>query len=294
MNANESKNFVSWLNAAKADSKDEIMAAIFALLSKSERMDVDKSEPPVSFDPVLIDPAYEIVPSAPVSRSLNEINSEFALLDELKVAKAYIRQLEEDNSSLKGENASLNARLTAIKSSLSITSAELSALKAKLPVAPLACPIASAPVSFAEAVTATSPPRPWITKRTRSSMQVQQTAGQPKPRPAIDYSIFTVPSTLPPEKPHSKLVFVYFKGLLRAPPSHYRAMLEELGVPSGKIRDIMFLANNLVQFLTYQDRVEMLKEILIVKFPGITHLPDADPCDPFLCLEYGNVSREQL
>ena len=318
VSVHEANNAIAWLSSSKAADKQALLASLKASLSRKMALDTPSS--PASTD-LPATTSQEAQTSVPAQRPITDIEADFAIVDEFMIAKRRINQLE-------AEKAQLQLRLEAVQHSLCISLKEngklketcedqgrdlitlrkdleaakhaLHNLQSTQPTAPptsQATPTrpAAAP-SFATA-TATAPTQVFQTvnykrQRDSASTSAPKSAPPPRERKPIDYSIFTAPST-PISRP-SKLRFIYFKGLYRAPPSTYRDMFTEIGIESAKIRDILFLAENLVQFLTFDDCVDPIVKALGEKFPSAEYLPDADPCDPLLYVQVGSFSREHL
>ena len=115
------------------------------------------------------------------------------------------------------------------------------------------------------------------------------------PRPQVDLSLFTASETDKEKNQEtSKLTVVYFKGLIRRPQSEYRALFDQIGFGGYKARDILFLSNDFLQILTYENCVEDLIEKVRTNFPSAKHVKDADPTDPQNYEEHGNLSKKYL
>ena len=215
-------------------------------------------------------------------------DSEFraVIMEELLNMRKRLATLEAENLLLRQENQVLrkyysNAGPTAI-------------LKTNLPNLPTSTTSLKPSFSDVTKFNQPAPTRPVIAKRTRQEVgaTVDQT---PKNRPQVDLSLFTASGSAESKaKEQSKLVFVYFKGLVRRPLSEYRALFDQIGFGGYKARDILFLSQDFLQILTYENCVDELVEKIRLNFPSAKHVEDADPTDPKNYGEHGNLSKEFL
>jgi hypothetical protein len=96
-----------------------------------------------------------------------------------------------------------------------------------------------------------------------------------------------------PQNDFSPLTFVYFKGCHKKNITDYRKLLDSQGFPKHLARDICFLAEDILQIITYQNKEELLIKTLTGVSKAVSHLPNFDPCTGVSYAEYGNFSDAQ-
>lgn len=297
--------FTAWISSSKAAHKEAILKKLrheMQIDNDDENFEEDEEE---TEDEIELD--YEMKESQEVksiehleilktndedpinnlAKSTSYSDSEFraVIMEELLGMRKRLKTLEEENLRLRQENSVLRKYYT------NSSTATIKEINSQLPYS-----TTSPKLSYTEAVKTATPniTRPIIAKRTRQEVgaTVEQT---PKSRPQVDLSLFTtsVSATNKPQE-QSKLVFVYFKGLVRRPMSEYRALFDQIGFGGYKARDILFLSQDFLQVLTYDNCVEELVEKIKLNFPDAKHIIDADPTDPKNYEEHGKLSKEFL
>jgi hypothetical protein len=243
--------------------------------------------PDVSPLPTTTETAMQIVEQAPApttTTTQDDFNYS-ALIEELRHYRTRVRELEEDNARLTLELAAAKA---AAKQQAPPRSPSLSFSQiASIPPLPQPNKPASHSATAPTASAANS-----NAKRQRAEQQQQ-----PVIRPEVDFRNFipSTPKPAPAPPRVSSMGFVFVKGLSRAPQSHYRALLEQLGFASSKARDILFLCDDFLQILTYDDCKADLAAKLLDKFgDAIQVYDDIDPCDPLYYTVLGSISRETI
>ena len=108
-------------------------------------------------------------------------------------------------------------------------------------------------------------------------------------RPQVDLSLFTASETDKEKNQETrKLTFVYFKGLIRRPQSKCRALFDQIGFRGYKARDILFLSNDFLQILTYENCVDDLIEKVKTLFQQAIKQASRKLCSRILCFpEFG-------
>jgi len=287
--------FAAWISSSKAEQKDTILKRL------KQEMDIDKMEEPDTDDETFND--FNDVDMSQEEKKLENLkieddnnkiscsavvnnysDAEFrsVVIEELLSLRKRIVEVMEENKALRQENTVLKKyRPTPIDLPSN-----------KLPSSTTSLTPAAATYSDITKLN-TSRPVPTIK---RSRQEVGATVdNQVKTRPQVDLSLFTANESERNKKQDtSRLTFVYFKGLVRRPQSEYRALLDQIGFGGYKARDILFLSNDFLQVLTYENCVEELIEKINKNFPAAKHVKDADPTDPKNYEEHGNLSKKFL
>ena len=287
--------FASWISSSKAEQKDSILKRL------KQDMDIDKLEEISIEDECIADSQdfdmsneeiqiensqfKDIKKNFDSSTDVNNYSdAEFrsVVIDEILSLRKRLTELLDENKALRQENAVLKKYRP---SQIDLSPKQLPNSTTSLKTA----------VSYSE-ITKAHTPRQITIKRSRREVGPNVEI-QIKPRPTVDLSLFIAnESDKNKEKfqESSKLAFVYFKGLIRRPQSEYRALLDQIGFGGYKARDILFLSNDFLQVLTYEDCIAELVEKIKIHFPTAKHVIDADPTDPLNYEEHGNLSRKYL
>ncbi len=287
--------FAAWMSSSKAEQKETILKRL------RQDMDIDKLEEPTIEDQESINDfpdidmsqeekkleQLKIDDSAKISNAVDVhtySDAEFraVVIEELMNLRKKLVEVLDENKALRQENAVLKKYRP---SPIELPSSKLPNSTTSLE-----------PVTKTYSDITSTPPVRQFTTIKRSRQEVGATVEpQVKSRPQVDLSLFTAKE---PEKEKlqetSKLTFVYFKGLIRRPQSEYRALLDQIGFGGYKARDILFLSNDFLQILTYENCVEELIEKITKNIPKARHVKDADPTDPKNYEEHGNLSQKFL
>jgi hypothetical protein len=266
--------FAAWLGSSKATRKEEILKNL------NFEMKIDKQ-----------DAEY--------------IEEEFDQRNTLAGSESYDSYSEaEFRAVISGELMALRNRIAALESENVLLRQENAVLKKYRPIQ---TPQKTLTVNFPKSVTALAPvetyleaakihtPHPIILKRVKQDT-VSESIYKAKIRPEVDLSLFTAGKEVEKEKTResSKLVFVYFRGLLRRRQSEYRALFDQIGFGGYKARDICFLSEDFMQVLTYEDCVDELVSQISKFFPNAKFVKDADPTDPVNYESHGRLSKKFL
>ena len=295
--------FTAWISSSKAAHKEAILKKLrheMQIDNDDFEADEEETEDEIELDYEMKESQEEksieqleklkINDETPIN-NLEKVtsysDSEFraVITEELLGMRKRLKTLEEENLRLRQENSVLRKYYT------NSSTATIKEINSQLPSS-----TTSLKPSYLETVKIATQniTRPVIAKRTRQEVgaTVEQT---PKSRPQVELSLFTS-SVSAGSKPQeqSKLVFVYFKGLVRRPMSEYRALFDQIGFGGYKARDILFLSQDFLQILTYENCVDELVEKIRLNFPSAKHVEDADPTDPKNYEEHGNLSKEFL
>lgn len=282
--------FASWISSSKATHKDEILKhlkqtmEIDYLENEQETSDEELEESQKEMIKTHDTQQVEIVKKVGAFDLSSYSDAEFrsVIMNEMMQMRQRLAALENENKALRQENAVLKKyrpTMNVIAEPKKIPSSTTSLAQN---------------VSYS-AVTQVNMPRPIITSKRNRQEVGAAFESTPKSRPQVNLSSFsTTESEKPKEQERSKLVFAYFKGLARRPQSEYRALLDQIGFGCYKARDIIFLSNDFVQILTFENCLEELVEKLENNIPTAKFMKDADPMDPKFYEEHGNLSREFL
>lgn len=276
----EATNLLKWLSTGKAESKSTSMSKLQSM------MDVD-FEDPISFPSDEMTITAPILSPQPASLPSPSLAPTFqaSISDQLSVTLDQLNLFRR-----KYEESELKVQAQA--QTIAILRREIENLKSQALINDV--PMAPSQKSFAS-VAAFVPANSTLKRFRTSASALKDSPQVTKPVPIeLNLSAFTSAPQQNLTRGGNKLCFIFFKGLQRRPPSEYRALLNKLDIASHKVRDILFLSQNLVQFLTYDDASEEIVEKLTSQFPGISHLAKADPTDPALYTELGAVSRSSL
>lgn len=274
--------FAAWLGSSKATRKEEILKNL------NFEMQIDEQ------DAEYID--EDVEDEAMHEQPLSQINS-------LGGGDTYDSYSEaEFRAVISGELMALRNRIAALESENALLRQENAVLKKYRPI-----PTPQKPVKLPNSVTALAPvdtylevtkvytPHPIILKRVKQDT-ISESVYKPKMRQEVDLSLFTAAKDIDQEKTResSKLVFVYFRGLLRRRQSEYRALFDQIGFGGYKARDICFLSEDFMQVLTYEDCVDELVTLIKKFFPDAKFVKDADPTDPVNYESHGRLSKKFL
>jgi hypothetical protein len=270
----DATQFSSWLASSKAIQKDAVLKRLNQELAmevevlSTQDNDIEETE------------MGEIREQEVEGTSYSDAEFKSTVIAELALLRKMLNALEEENRALRAENALLKKITPAVKA----------------PVLPSSTTSLDVPASsYAEVAKIHVPRLSFMTKRNRQEVGAAPSPNSPKSKPIIDLSAFSTDTVVPERKDgDSKLVFAYFKGLVRRPQSEYRALFNQIGFGGHKARDIMFLSKDFVQVLTYENCVEELAEKLNKAVPTARLVRDADPTDPSNYEEHGKLSKEFL
>jgi hypothetical protein len=274
--------FSTWLGSSKAVRKEEIIKNL------NFEMQIDYQEAEYVIEEELEDEnMQEQYPSQSQSQvskdtfeSFSDAEFRVAITEELIALRNRIASLESENKLLRQENAVLKK----------YNSSRIQIKDPKLPSSTTSLASVDTYLEVAKVYT----PQPVILKRTKHDT-VSESIYKPKPRPDIDLSLFTASNEKDKEKRESsKLVFIYFKGLLRRRQSEYRALFDKIGFGGYKARDILFLSDDFMQVLTYEDCVDELVSLIGKFIPAAKFVKDADPTDPTNYESHGRLSKKFL
>ena len=305
--------FAAWISSSKAEQKETILKRLrhdMDIDSLEEPTfeyeetitdfpDIDMSQEEEKLEQLKIDDSAEIpsaadsakisntaesakIPSAADVHAYSDAEFRAVVIEELMNLRKKLVEVLDENKALRQENAVLKKYRP---SPIELPSSKLPSSTTSLE-----------PVKTYSDITKTPPVRQFTTIK-RSRQEVGATVEpQVKSRPQVDLSLFTAKESDKEEKIQetSKLTFVYFKGLIRRPQSEYRALLDQIGFGGYKARDILFLSNDFLQILTYENCVEELIEKITKTIPKARHVKDADPTDPKNYEEHGNLSQKFL
>lgn len=287
--------FAAWMSSSKAEQKESILKRL------RQDMDIDKLEEPtveeeegiteindidmsqdeIKLEQLKIEDSVKI-PNAADVHTYSDAEFRAVVMEELMNLRKRLGEVLDENKALRQENAVLKKYRP---NPIELPSSKLPSRTTKLE------PVAK---TYSD-ITATPPVRQFTTVK-RSRQEVGSTVEpQVKSRPHVDLSLFTAKESEKEKiQETSKLTFVYFKGLIRRPQSEYRALLDQIGFGGYKARDILFLSNDFLQILTYENCVEELIEKITKNIPKARYVKDADPTDPKNYEEHGNLSQKFL
>lgn len=139
---------------------------------------------------------------------------------------------------------------------------------------------------------------PLAQKQTRSFSEV---ASIHRPETSKKQSRIMTPLDVISKAPHnsetelkrpaySPLKIVFFEGCHRKNPSLYRRMFRDLGIDTRAIRDITFLADELMQLTTYESAVEEITKAIQGVNENIRRLESFDPTKAESYSKYGDFN----
>ena len=274
--------FAAWLGSSKATRKEEILKNL-------------------NFEMQIDNQVVEYVEEEADDETMHE--HLLSQINSLGGSDTYDSYSEaEFRAVISGELMALRNRIAALESENALLRQENAVLKKYRPI-----PTSQKPVKLPNSVTALAPvdtylevtkvhtPNPIILKRVKQDT-VSESIYKAKIRPVVDLSLFTAGKDVDKEKTResSKLVFVYFRGLLRRRQSEYRALFDQIGFGGYKARDICFLSEDFMQVLTYEDCVDELVTLIKKFFPDAKFVKDADPTDPVNYESHGRLSKKFL
>lgn len=271
--------FAAWLGSSKASRKEEIIKNL-------------------NFEMQIDDQAFEFIEEDFIDELMEELVPDRATQASKEVVGTYSEA--EQNATLSQEIIVLRNRIIALESENSLLRQENAVLKKYKPV-PMQLKEQKLPTSTTSLTPANSyldvakvyTPKPVILKRPKQDT-ASESIYKPKVRPEVDLSLFTTDNDKDKGRESSKLVFVYFKGLLRRRQSEYRALFDKIGFGGFKARDILFLSEDFMQVLTYEDCVDELVTLIGKFFPSARYVKDADPTDPINYESHGKLSKKFL
>lgn len=91
----------------------------------------------------------------------------------------------------------------------------------------------------------------------------------------------------------SPLTFVFFEGCHRKNASEYRKLMEKCDISQHIARDITFLAEDLLQIITFEDQKENLIKAFTSISPNVKHLNNFNPKLGVSYRKYGNLTDDQ-
>ena len=91
---------------------------------------------------------------------------------------------------------------------------------------------------------------------------------------------------------YSPLKVVFFKGCHRKSINDYKSILPKLGFEPHWARHICFLAEDIIQIITFESKVDALIEALESVSTNVKHLPSFDPLSGLSYADYGTYSDE--
>lgn len=91
----------------------------------------------------------------------------------------------------------------------------------------------------------------------------------------------------------SPMKLIYFEGCQRRVPAIYRQMFRDIGVDSKTIRDITFLAEDILQIITYESAIPAITEALEKLDPSVRRMVNFDPCRGASYAKYAEITDEQ-
>ena len=276
--------FAAWLGSSKAVKKEEILKNLnFEMQIDDQPEYIDEEGEILDLVQVQDSRNFETQTSGYLYDSFSEAEFRSAITEELMTLKNRISALESENSLLRQENAVLK-KYRPDFSQIKVTDPKLPTSTTSL-----------APINSYLEVTKVYTPQPVVMKRTKV-VSNSDSVYKPKIRPEVDMSLFTACIDKEKEKSRdsSKLVFIYFKGLVRRRQSEYRALFDKIGFGGYKARDILFLSEDFMQVLTYEDCVDELVTLIGKFFPAAKFMKDADPTDPSNYESHGKLSRTFL
>jgi hypothetical protein len=164
-----------------------------------------------------------------------------------------------------GQVKSLMDEVSALRLELQAAKDEIKRLKA---------PPAEKKRSFVDAAMA----KPMQTHPAAKPMVIVRQKVQKKQSPAEANS----PAQKPKQKtkPASDMELVFFKGVHGAGPAKLRKDLSKSGFEGHMMKDITYLTQDIVQILTYADKVNLLAEAMKKVLPACKREADFDPLDP--------------
>ena len=116
----------------------------------------------------------------------------------------------------------------------------------------------------------------------------------PKTAPPTPIEIISNPGLFAPTQKaaYSPLKLIYFEGCQRKNPSLYRTMFTQIGINNRSVRDITFLAQDILQITTYESSIEAITKALENISPTVKLIEDFDPCKGKSYSKYGDFSDE--
>lgn len=92
----------------------------------------------------------------------------------------------------------------------------------------------------------------------------------------------------------SPLKIVFYEGCHRKSPSTYRQMFRDIGIDPRAIRDITFLADDLLQLTTYESAISDITAALKSVSEKIRRIDDFDPTKAESYSKYGSFNDEEV
>ena len=92
----------------------------------------------------------------------------------------------------------------------------------------------------------------------------------------------------------SPLKIIYFEGCQRRSPAVYRQMFRDVGIENRSVRDITFLAEDILQITTYESSIGNITDTLESISPDVHRIINFDPCKAASYSKYGKFSDAEV
>ncbi|TEB15428.1 hypothetical protein C9890_0606 [Perkinsus sp. BL_2016] len=210
--------------------------------------------------------AIELSPIKTSDNKIRAVNS--SLEGEVKELKRIVEQLMLRQDSMELENSNLRKALKAAKEEADM----LRRLLAEEPTK-----YEKQGCSFSDVAAIHRPEKPNKQVRNMTPIEV--------------ISKFQPSQEISSKRPtYSPLKIVFYEGCHRKNPSLYRRMFKELGIDTRAIRDITFLADELMQLTTYESAVEEITKALKGVNENVRRLESFDPTKAESYSKYGDFN----
>lgn len=214
--------------------------------------------------------AIDLSPLKANDTKVRAVNS--SLEKEVNELRQVVERLLERQESIEAENASLRKALNAAKE-------EADMLRRVLAEESPKCKLSNQ--SFAEVASIHRPELPKRPKPIRDFTPIE-TISKPTRMHHMDRPAF------------SPLKIVFFEGCHRKGPEIYRKMFKNLGIDTRTIRDITFLADDLMQLTTYESAIDGITAALQGISEKVRRLDSFDPTQAESYSKYGKFSDEEV
>jgi hypothetical protein len=92
----------------------------------------------------------------------------------------------------------------------------------------------------------------------------------------------------------SPMKMIYFEGCQRRVPVVYRQMFREIGIDNKSVRDLTFLAEDILQIMTYESAIPAITEAMEKIAPSVRRILNFDPCKATSYAKYAaEITDEQ-
>lgn len=231
---------------------------------------------------------------APMTSLLNSRNSVNEMLIELRDLKERVMLNENAMSLLKESNTNLTALNAELSEQLKLLKEENSILKRHLNEPRI---VSNAPSYTSK--TESRPNAPYakvadISKPMNKIMKYYSLASSNAPITPADVISAAAPKSTPSPTKYefSPLKVVFFKGCHRKSINEYKLILPKIGFEPHWARHICFLAEDIIQIITFESKVDHLIQALESISTNVKHLPNFDPLLGISYIEYGTYTDE--